>query len=223
MDWGSEIIVGAAVFILIAAISPRRAMWLFRRVRRTFRRISFARRTRRERTQPTAIGVLRNVRVIDGDTIEDRTTRIRYRVENIDAPETGDNARCYRERKQGEIATRVARALFERAEQVVARPIDRKDIYGRTVARIELDGQDYGTIMIQRGFARPWNGAREAWCGPEGGLAALARARSAQWNCKKCRNMKRQFDAPDQTVRFVSPEPPPASNVHPGPWRQRAE
>ncbi len=223
MDWGAEFIIGAMVFVLIAAISPYRAIRLFRRVRRSFRRATFARRTRHERTQPTAVTILKSVRVIDGDTIEDRTTRICYRVENIDAPETGENARCFRERKQGEIATRIAHALIANADQVLARPIERKDVYGRTVARIEVDGQDYGTIMIQRGYARPWAGVREAWCGPEGGLAALARARSSQWNCNKCRGMKRQIDAPEQTARFVSSGPTQPSNIHRRTWPPRSD
>lgn len=130
--------------------------------------------------------VLHRVRVIDGDTMQDMGTGVRYRVENIDAPETGDRAKCFRERMQGEIATRVARRLFREARTTTAAPIGRTDKYGRVVARIELDGADFGATMIDRGFARPWSGERERWCGGDGGLALLAQKRSHRWSCKKC-------------------------------------
>ena len=44
--------------------------------------------------------------VIDGDTLDDLDTGVRFRLANIDAPETGDNAKCFKERERGEAAKR---------------------------------------------------------------------------------------------------------------------
>ena len=155
---------------------------------------------------PTAVGRhrLKTVRVIDGDTVQDMVSLVRYRVENIDAPETGKRALCFRERAHGEIAKTAAEKIVMHARAVYALPIGRLDAYGRVVARLEVDGQDFGTIMIQRGFARPWGGERERWCGPEGGLAMMARARSAAWKCKTCKNWRPACGKPDSAARFVN-------------------
>lgn len=157
-------------------------------------------------SNPTATGrhLLQSVRVIDGDTVEDMVSRRRYRVENIDAPETGKRASCFRERAHGEVAKAAAEKIVSQARVVYALPIGRLDVYGRVVARLEVDGQDFGTIMIQRGFARPWGGERERWCGPQGGLAMMARARSAAWKCNTCKDWGPACGKPDSAARFVS-------------------
>lgn len=69
--------------------------------------------------------------VIDGDTIDDRATGVRYRLANIDAPETGAKARCRRERMLGEAARRTAIAMVRAAAKVEARRTFRTDRYGR--------------------------------------------------------------------------------------------
>ncbi|MBI1360468.1 MAG: hypothetical protein GC155_09340 [Alphaproteobacteria bacterium] len=179
MFGGQEIFAGFVAFVLVASLRPRDVRNLWRRIRRAFL-------SSRPSASSTAEAVLKRVRVIDGDTIQEMRTGVRYRIENIDAPETGERAKCFRERQAGEVAKQTARTIFERAGRIVARPIGRDDVYGRTVARIDVDGQDFGTIMIQKGLARPWGGEKEVWCGPKGGLAMLARARTAEWNCKTC-------------------------------------
>ncbi len=40
-----------------------------------------------------------NIRIIDGDTLEDRSSGVRYRIENIDTPEMGTRAQCAAERR----------------------------------------------------------------------------------------------------------------------------
>ena len=57
----------------------------------------------------------RNIRVIDGDTLEDMSADITYRLVNIDTPETGSRARCVAERELGDRATRTVRALITNA------------------------------------------------------------------------------------------------------------
>ncbi|MET0183629.1 MAG: thermonuclease family protein [Caulobacterales bacterium] len=113
---------------------------------------------------------IKRPRVIDGDTLDDSDTGIRYRIENIDAPETGDNARCASERRLGELATIEARTIIAKARIVFAKPTGRVDPYGRVIAFIRVDDRDFGEEMIARGFARPWRGHREPWCDDAGRL-----------------------------------------------------
>lgn len=111
-----------------------------------------------------------NWRVIDGDTFEDLDTGDRYRLENIDTPETGSRARCTAERQLGDRATRQARALITNANSLDVRRTGRIDRYDRIIAFIEIDGRDLGELLIADGLARPWRGRREPWCDESGNL-----------------------------------------------------
>ncbi|MBC7768883.1 MAG: thermonuclease family protein [Phycisphaerales bacterium] len=111
-----------------------------------------------------------NWRVIDGDTFEDLTTGDRYRLENIDTPETGGRAGCVAERTLGDRATQQARTLITSANQLDVRRTGRTDRYQRIIAFIEIDGRDLGELMIEQGLARPWRGRREPWCDDAGNL-----------------------------------------------------
>lgn len=99
--------------------------------------------------------------VVDGDTLDIGGERIR--LQNIDAPEVGTYAACPSEQRRGAAAARHARRLLANAADI---RIDRhfSDVYGRTLARVRLDGRDMGLMMIQDGHARYWNGARRRWC-----------------------------------------------------------
>jgi len=99
--------------------------------------------------------------VIDGDTVELDGERIR--IANIDTPETGRRAGCASERRLARTATRRARSHFRNAGEVQVRRSG-TDRYGRTLARIRLDGRDFGRIMIEDGLARPWRGRQHEWC-----------------------------------------------------------
>lgn len=108
-------------------------------------------------------------RVIDGDTLEDMSADITYRIENIDTPETGSRAGCRAERDLGDRATQQARALVS-SGNVELRPTGRIDRYGRTIAFVLIDGRDLGETLIAGGLARPWRGRREPWCDASGNL-----------------------------------------------------
>jgi micrococcal nuclease len=125
-----------------------------------------AARSLRERTG----AVERRMRVIDGDTLEDMSDNITYRLVNIDTPETGSRARCDGERALGNRATEAARSLIARARQLEFRPTGRQDRYGRTIAFVLIDGRDMGETLIAEGLARPWRGRREPWCDSNGNL-----------------------------------------------------
>ncbi len=128
--------------------------------------------------------------VIDGDTIDDRASGVRYRLANIDAPETGDNAKCYNERRRGEQAKAVATQIVRRSRIVSVRRTLRTDRYGRRVAFILADGVDIGETLIARGLARPWRGRREKWCGPRGGLARIAEMGAVGFACQHCNHWR---------------------------------
>jgi endonuclease YncB( thermonuclease family) len=109
-------------------------------------------------------------RVIDGDTFEDLDTGDRYRLENIDTPETGPRARCSAERELGDRATARARAFISSAQSLDVRRTGRIDRYDRIIAFVRIDGRDLGELMIAEGLARPWRGRREPWCDAGGNL-----------------------------------------------------
>jgi endonuclease YncB( thermonuclease family) len=111
----------------------------------------------------------RKVYVIDGDTVA--IARERIRVLGIDAPETRE-ARCERERVAGyQTKARVVDLLrFGRSIDIHRQGHDE---YGRTLARIIVDGRDLGEQLVREKLALPYRSGAEAraermarWCGP---------------------------------------------------------
>ena len=114
--------------------------------------------------------IARRVRVVDGDTIEDMSSDITYRVVNIDTAETGSRARCTAERDLGDRAKEAVRTLISSAQRIELNATGRIDRYGRTIAFVVIDGHDMGETLIAEGLARPWRGRREPWCDASGNL-----------------------------------------------------
>jgi endonuclease YncB( thermonuclease family) len=109
-----------------------------------------------------------NVAVHDGDTIRCRGERIR--LESIDAPELAGSPRCeavnrkrlsgtrnpsWCDDAKGRAARDALRAFLASGPVMVHR--HGKDVYGRTLARVTVNGRDAGAFLIQRGLARRWN------------------------------------------------------------------
>lgn len=98
--------------------------------------------------------------VHDGDTIRTCAGE-RVRIENIDAPELPDSPKCTDRRRQGwcdyslAVRSRDELASFLKGGHVA---ISRSgtDRYGRTLARILVDGRDVGDHLVELGLARPW-------------------------------------------------------------------
>lgn len=99
--------------------------------------------------------------VHDGDTIRCGSERIR--IENIDAPELEGSPKCedYRSARAW-----CDYALGERSRDALGSFLDSgtigvrrsgKDKYGRTLARIEVNGQDAGEYLVGQGLARRWD------------------------------------------------------------------
>lgn len=106
--------------------------------------------------------------VHDGDTVRlcDGT---RVRLANIDAPELRGSMRCaprrvaqlaasrnpsWCEYRLGE-AARDALQAFLASGPVVVQPIGH-DRYGRTLARLSVNGRDAGRYLVNLGLARVW-------------------------------------------------------------------
>lgn len=99
-------------------------------------------------------------RAIDGDTLA--YGRERIRLENVDAPETHP-CRCPSECELGHKATAFTQEAVDGSTVTIERR-ERKDQYGRTIARVYVDGRDLGQMLIEAGLARRWRGRREPWC-----------------------------------------------------------
>jgi micrococcal nuclease len=190
-----------AIFVAVAILTVAMPKRLVRAARRLIRRLKHRpqAKTKLRAVAPAkpdwkrphlppkrSVDVLQSPWVLDGDTIKDRKTGVRYRLANIDAPETGDNARCFPERVKGEEAQREAIRIVRTARVVEARLTGRTDIHGRTLALIVADGRDLGGLLIKAGLARAWSGQRERWCGEQGSLLQMARENDTAWSCRTC-------------------------------------
>jgi endonuclease YncB( thermonuclease family) len=110
------------------------------------------------------------MRVIDGDTLENTTNGVRYRLENVDAAPTGDQAACASERDLGERAAAAAEQLVGRARAVSLTPTGRLDQAGEPLVFVSLDGRDLGELLMAQGAARPARARAQPWCDTAGDL-----------------------------------------------------
>lgn len=105
------------------------------------------------------------MRVIDGDTIENTISGVRYRLQNIEAASDSDQAACSSERDEGARATAAAEQLVGRARTLTVTATGRFDPAGRPLVFISLDGRDLGELLMAQGAARPARAHGQPWCG----------------------------------------------------------
>ena len=215
---GVDTITGLMVFVLVLGfLSPRLLRKTWRKLRYHAHGWYFASMRAAKASQERLTGMIPGapvgyLRAIDGDTLEDPKTAARYRLANIDCPETDDRAKCYRARVKGEQAKGAAEMILASAKNLEIRSAGKKDRYGRTLAHIRVDGQDFGELMISRGFARRWNGARQPWCGVGGGLEILAHASGNTHQCKTCGSgIEKATATKREVIRFPVADKTPAS------------
>jgi len=113
-------------------------------------------------TAPAVIAA--EIRVIDGDTFDYGSTRIR--IADIDTPEI--EGRCAYETELAARAARRMRALLA-AGPFELRPLASgrdEDRYGRKLRIVTRGGRSLGDTLVAEGLARTWTGRREPWCGP---------------------------------------------------------
>jgi endonuclease YncB( thermonuclease family) len=109
------------------------------------------------------------VEVVNSDTVFANGRP--YRLYRVDAPQT--DATCDLERLRAEHLAAVVTDLVSSAKSVEVRPgFDPRgrqgwpnDHRGTRLARIAVDGQDLGDILIARGLAYRWdNHNKRNWC-----------------------------------------------------------
>ena len=107
-------------------------------------------------------------RIIDGDTIEvgfESRQSDRVRIIGVDTPETfsqnrsseyGDITDLDCLDKWGDAATQYARDILNnKTVKLVQDPqVQERDYYDRLLAYIEINGQDFGEMLLSRGYAR---------------------------------------------------------------------
>lgn len=99
--------------------------------------------------------------VHDGDTF--RIGRERIRILGMDAPEIGSGARCAREQEAAIAARDFLAGKIASGSVTIER--SGHDVYGRTLARVTIDGQDIATVMRGNGLARPYTPRYHPdWC-----------------------------------------------------------
>jgi endonuclease YncB( thermonuclease family) len=104
------------------------------------------------------------IRIVDGDTVDRRG--LRYRLVGFDAPEIR-RAKCPSERAAGRAAAARLAQVIASAETVQLVPVRlRLDVFGRILARLEVDGRDVAAIAIAEGWGVPHDGRskRRDWC-----------------------------------------------------------
>lgn len=88
--------------------------------------------------------------------------KMSVRIDGIDAPEI--RGKCDMEKVKAREARDFLLDLIEKAEQVDLVGCV-KDKYFRIACTMLLDGENAGDIMIENGYARPYDGGkRESWC-----------------------------------------------------------
>lgn len=100
--------------------------------------------------------------VVDGDTIK-APYGPTYRILGYDTPETVF-AKCAAEREMGFIAKARLEELLARGEVRVLES-GKIDKYGRSLAKVTVNGEDLAVLMVREGLARPYHGERrQSWC-----------------------------------------------------------
>lgn len=99
--------------------------------------------------------------VVDGDTFYLNGQKVR--IVGIDAPETHP-PHCDYEARLGDAATRKLISLLN-SGSVTTAPIEReRDVYGRLLRNVDVNGVNVGEAMISAGVARPYGNGRRPWC-----------------------------------------------------------
>ena len=110
------------------------------------------------------------MRVIDGDTLENTISGVRYRLQNVEAAPNNEAAACSSARDEGARATAAAEQLVGRARTLIVTPTGRFDAAGQPLVFVSLDGRDLGELLMAQGAARPARARAEPWCAPSGDL-----------------------------------------------------
>lgn len=102
--------------------------------------------------------------VSDGDSF--RLGQRRIRIRGIDAPESGEKARCDSERRKADQARDVLLTWLNRgAFTMTVKAGDARDQYGRDLRILTRGADALETYMVGRGMAHAYRGKKLSWCG----------------------------------------------------------
>ena len=101
--------------------------------------------------------------VSDGDSF--RLGKRKIRIRGIDAPESGEKARCEAERVKAEQAAEALLAWLNRgAFMMTAKSGDARDQYGRDLRIVTRDGRTVDEVLIGKGLAHRYVNHKTSWC-----------------------------------------------------------
>ena len=116
------------------------------------------------RTSSRTDVALNDVQATQGDSLMINGKHVR--LANAEAPLRTPYARCWAESVAGREARKRLSELATAANEIDIQSTGKTDEYGRTIARVVLDGLDLGDSLVQDGYAvrpgeQPFN-----WCAP---------------------------------------------------------
>ena len=117
------------------------------------------------------IMVLPIIEIIDGDTIRGSLslpvplTKISIRVANIDTPESTWRAKCDEEKLLGLEAKEYLKNKFKNSNIMILRNFKYGTYAGRIISEVFIDDINIGNLMIEKGYARLYDGRNKSnWC-----------------------------------------------------------
>lgn len=99
--------------------------------------------------------------VYDGDTFTLNGERIR--IAAIDTPERS-TPHCDAEKRLARLARLRLVQLLGNGSGIALEREPLPDRYGRTLARVTVNGVDVAPVLIREGLAVQWEGKRHSWC-----------------------------------------------------------
>jgi endonuclease YncB( thermonuclease family) len=123
---------------------------------------------KQETAQPAAATVAKREllavkpEVVDGDSI--MIGGVEWRLVGFDTPEI-NSALCEGERRAGLFAKRRLEEIVRAGRHLETATDGALDRYKRPLGDLIVDGRNVRDIMLEEGFARPYNGGRKkGWC-----------------------------------------------------------
>lgn len=115
----------------------------------------------------------RVIRVLDGDTVEidapflpvELKQVLKLRIEGVDTPEKGSRAACESERIKADYATDFTKRVvgMSKKHSVLIQGWDKYG--GRILGDVLLDGKSLKNMLIDSGYAKPYDGGKKtSWC-----------------------------------------------------------
>lgn len=111
------------------------------------------------------------LRVIDGDTLEiknecfPKELKLSVRVLGIDTPEKASRAKCDKEAKLAEKASKFTKQFVGKNKTATFRNIKWDKYGGRLLADVEINGKSLADELVKNNYARSYDGKKKgSWC-----------------------------------------------------------